>query len=389
MTLFKNFEEEQNVCTVPSNVFTERRCGMKNKSRENQNAKYLWEISKFAGMREDLVQAGGGNSSVKMDDDRMIIKASGVQMADVTETTGYSIVRYRVIRQYMEEILEHTNAYTADEILEKTLIEGNRPSIETFLHAITGRVTLHTHPVSVNVLAARAGGMETLRELFPEALTVGYATPGLDLARLYYQTYLAEKKRRGTSPEFQVIFLKNHGLVVSGDTAEQVITETERVCRTVELHIGMDNSCYRKAYEIYMTMQACGLDDGKIVVKVENKTVLDTYERLGHAMWNHQVCPDCVVFCGRKAFRYEGPESLAERLDSFLRTYGEPVIIQSGDGLFIRADSVKKAREIESVLMFSARIAVCNTDHTMDLLTEEEQGFLLNWDAEKYRRNIQ
>ncbi len=349
----------------------------------------LTEVSKFAGMREDLVQAGGGNSSVKADEGRMLIKASGIQMADVTEASGYSVADYRLIGRYMDEMLTEPGRYTADEILKKTLLEGKRPSIETFLHAITARVTLHTHPVAVNVLTARAGGMDALQKLFPEALMVDYATPGLDLAQMYYETYLREKSVRGVHTAFPVIFLKNHGLVVSGDTAEQVIRETERVCMTVEQYIGMDNGCYRKAYEIYTAMRACGLDDGKIVVKAENKVVLNTYERLGQAMWDHQVCPDCVVFCGRKAFRYEGLDGLEKRLGSFLHTYGEPVIIQSGDDLFIRADSVKKAREIESVLMFSARIASCNDRYAMDTLTEEEQGFLLNWDAEKYRRNIQ
>ncbi len=36
------------------------------------------KISKYAGERFDLTQAGGGNSSVKNDDGTMYIKASGV-----------------------------------------------------------------------------------------------------------------------------------------------------------------------------------------------------------------------------------------------------------------------------------------------------------------------
>ena len=59
------------------------------------------------------------------------------------------------------------------------------------------------------------------------------------------------------------------------------------------------------------------------------------------------------------------------------------------DGATFMENALKKAREIESVLAFSARIAAYNGGHAMDRLTEQEQGFLLNWDAEKYRRNIQ
>lgn len=357
-------------------------------SEYKKETKDLEEISKYAGMREDLVQAGGGNSSVKADDGRMFIKASGVQMANVTEREGYSVVDCGAVRRYMDELLEDPKRYSANEILEKTLLEGKRPSIETFLHAVTGRVTLHTHSVAVNVLAARAGGMETLRALFPEALAVDCATPGLDLARLYYQTFLRESAARAPRAGFSTIFLKNHGLVVSGDTVARVIEETERVCQEVERYIGMDNAPYRKAYQIYSALRSHGLDDGKIVVKVENKVVLDEYERAGHSLWDHQVCPDCVVFCGRKAFDYDGgQEDLRDRLDSFRRSYGEPVVIASGGDLFIRADSVKKAREIESVLMFSARVASNNRAFSVDVLSPEEQDFLLDWDAEKYRKN--
>ena len=41
-------------------------------------------MSKYAGMREDLVQAGGGNSAYKIEPGRMAVKASGYQLADVT-----------------------------------------------------------------------------------------------------------------------------------------------------------------------------------------------------------------------------------------------------------------------------------------------------------------
>ena len=52
----------------------------------------LKAISKYAGMREDLVQAGGGNTSVKISDERMYIKASGCQLADVSMESGSALV---------------------------------------------------------------------------------------------------------------------------------------------------------------------------------------------------------------------------------------------------------------------------------------------------------
>ena len=54
--------------------------------------KDLVDISKYAGERFDLIQAGGGNSSVKLENGEMLIKASGFILSDMDENNGYSRV---------------------------------------------------------------------------------------------------------------------------------------------------------------------------------------------------------------------------------------------------------------------------------------------------------
>lgn len=80
-------------------------------------------ISKYADMREDLVQAGGGNSSLELDGERMLIKESGVQLADVTETDGFSVVNYPMVVAFTKELIAGKNKICVDEILGKALIE--------------------------------------------------------------------------------------------------------------------------------------------------------------------------------------------------------------------------------------------------------------------------
>ena len=63
-------------------------------------------ISKYAGMRNDLAQAGGGNTSVKLDGQIMLVKSSGFQLADVNENTGYSKIDYRLIEEYFKENIQ-------------------------------------------------------------------------------------------------------------------------------------------------------------------------------------------------------------------------------------------------------------------------------------------
>ena len=116
-------------------------------------------ISKYAGMRNDLAQAGGGNTSVKLDDQVMLVKSSGFQLADVSENSGYSKIDYRLIVDYFKEnlLVDRQSAETAVEqtvltedagnaLLTKAQMAGGRASIETFLHAVTGKYTLHSHP---------------------------------------------------------------------------------------------------------------------------------------------------------------------------------------------------------------------------------------------------
>lgn len=107
-------------------------------------------MSKYAGMREDLVQAGGGNSAYKISKDMMAIKASGYQLADLTEKRGYAIVNPEIISNAFSAHNNITSMTEADsiEILNSAFIKGDRPSIETFLHSIAGKYTLHTHPNS-------------------------------------------------------------------------------------------------------------------------------------------------------------------------------------------------------------------------------------------------
>ncbi len=342
------------------------------------------EISRYAGMREDLAQAGGGNSSVKLDEKRMLIKASGIQLADVSEEQGYSIVNYREILEYLNALIKGEAVCPEAEILEKAKEEGGRPSIETFLHAVTGRLTLHTHMLSANILMAGAGGIEKLREAFPDALFVGYATPGACLARCYYQAYLAEIQKKDSG--LPLIFLKNHGVVISGGTAKEVIGLSEKVNGTISRLAGLDLSGYARASEIYRAFCRQGMDD-KIIVKAENGKVLEAFRTRGFHLWDYQVCPDCIVYCGMAAFEY-CKDSFHGDLGRFMQQNADPVLITCGSDLFIRAKSVKKAREIESVLAFSAQIAMYNRNGSLDLLSENERRFLLGWDAEKYRQSV-
>lgn len=338
------------------------------------------KISKYAGMREDLVQAGGGNSSYKLSDGKMVIKASGYQLADVTESEGYAVVNASMIQDRFlgcEDIDALTEA-DSKKILQDALIEGGRPSIETFLHAISGKYTLHTHPMVVNVMTCRTEGMEVLGEMFPDALLVPYATPGVELAKVYFKAYKEYQKKTGCLRAPNIVFLQNHGLVVSGDNADEVISGTEEVTHKLEEYLKISLDSYHRLTILWTYFEE------KVVWEVTDRNIYNAYEDIGE-LWRHVFCPDCVVFLGKKLLELPD-EFTGEFISDFIAEYAAPVMIRWHNSFYILADSVKKALETQSVMSFSAQVMALNKGRECNLLSDDEQNFLLNWDAEKYRK---
>ena len=56
-----------------------------------EQLKELVLISRSAGSRSDYVQGGGGNTSVKLDDNLMAVKASGFMLKDISQNEGFVV----------------------------------------------------------------------------------------------------------------------------------------------------------------------------------------------------------------------------------------------------------------------------------------------------------
>lgn len=330
-------------------------------------------MSKYAGMREDLIQAGGGNTSVKMNDGTMLIKSSGYQLSEITNDKGFSIVDYKQILNLFKG-----KSFLCEEdgknILNNALIQGKRPSIETFLHSITDKYTLHTHPVLVNIVACRKNWKEILKNLFPKAVLVDYATPGVKLANEYY------KAASAMPPKATLYFLQNHGMVVSGSSAKAVIDKTEEIIDVLSEYLNIDNRTYKYCTELFNKI------GNGIYWRVTDINILSNYKSIIDD-WNHNVCPDCTVFLGKRILRFKNEIDI-DVYNKFVEEFGEVVIIEYKDGLYIKSETVKKAQEIQSVLSFAVQVLVNNRKENINYLKEEEQNCLLNWDAEKYRKKL-
>ena len=351
-----------------------------------QEIEGLVEISKYAGMREDLVQAGGGNTSAK-DADYMYVKASGCQLSEVRDDFGYSKVDYKRLNTLMEELLNNDQDYDKDvlskmenDMLNACLVEGKRPSIETFLHAMSGRYVIHSHALAANMLLATGRGKDVLKTLFPEAVVVDYYAPGLRLAMACYREYKKANK------SLDIVFFQNHGILVSDDTYEAAIKKNEYIVNRIAEYLGMDNSAEIRGTRIYNIIKAAFPEFTGIVYLSQHQKVKYYASLLQGAEWNHRLSPDCIVYIGKKILSVQNEYELGNKLAEFSEMYGIPGVIICEEQVYITSENVKKAKDIESVLAWTAEILTGVKKEDICSLQEEDMNFLLNWDAEKYRK---
>ena len=190
----------------------------------------LIEISHAVGANREYVQAAGGNTSVKSPDGRtMAIKASGTALTLMSETDGWVEMDVAAVLSVLDRTdlaalpVKEREARVL-ECLHAAAVGGRgRPSVETALHAMLGRVVVHTHAVAANALNC-GPGLAALAEICPPGelppLWVPYTDPGWCLATAVRTAAEAYRQQHGSAPA--VIFMENHGLLVAGSGRRRV-----------------------------------------------------------------------------------------------------------------------------------------------------------------------
>jgi rhamnose utilization protein RhaD (predicted bifunctional aldolase and dehydrogenase) len=174
----------------------------------------------------DQVQGGGGNSSLKINDKEMLIKASGYELAEVSMESGYTSVDHIRISNFIRnEELSLNSDTNYNDCLQASNQGRLRPSMETGFHAILDRCVIHSHSVYANILNCSSQGQELIRTKIYDlngkpALLVPYTNPGFSVSKTIYQHLQLYIEKQGCKP--QLIFLANHGLIISATELELV-----------------------------------------------------------------------------------------------------------------------------------------------------------------------
>ena len=199
----------------------------------------LIAISHAIGGDPDLVQGGGGNTSVKTRrGGRMFVKASGTALSEMDEERGWAEVDLEKSLSILDapELRRFPSAEREAEVrgrLGKTVLRprGARPSVETCLHALLDRVVIHTHPVGlIALLSSRDSSRRWARDVRGVGrapLYVPYVDPGYTLAARLRDEIRRHEAEHGGRPT--VVLLENHGVFVAAPEVDACLELSRRV----------------------------------------------------------------------------------------------------------------------------------------------------------------
>ncbi|MFP7672503.1 class II aldolase/adducin family protein [Marivita sp. S0852] len=306
-------------------------------------------LSARLGQNPLRVQGPGGNTSYK-DGEVLWIKASGTELADAeTSHIFVPVDRFAALAEARQE--------AGDGSCKTTVLDPDnplRPSIETTFHAaLKWTVVAHTHSIATLVHAICPEGRvaaEAKLSGLPVAF-VPYAKPGLPLTR----EILAN-----ASPSTQVFVLENHGLIVCGETVEDVDALTEEV----EARLAMS------AIATTHSLPEHAPPPGYVWTPeswIAHKTRACSIAKSG------SFYPDHVVFLG--------PALPATDHD------GErPALLIEGHGTALRDGATSSQKAMLRCL--SDVLSRLPEDWTPESIGPNAEADLLNWDAEKYRQAL-
>ncbi len=340
----------------------------------NATIKELIEISQYAGNRADYTQGGGGNTSVKnAEKDLMLIKASGYRLKDIDEKTAFVAVKKSAIANYYASVdtsVKKDYEKESAEVSKNSVvpIEGLpalRPSVEVGFHAVLKKYVIHTHSVYANILTCSQEGEKLAKEIFAGKdfgfIFLPYINPGFELTLAMKKAIDEYVENNGSYPE--VIFMKNHGLVVNSDYLHRVIAVNTEV-----------NEAIMARFKLADDFRAVSLkeENGGYVSKTPIVKEFVKKNGLDKAFLDkYPLYPDQLVY-----------------LNNILAHSPNTLVVNSGE---VRYNTdIKQATTLEETLAAYLFVieTIRNAGLTVNTMSEKEVDFINNWEAEKYRRSV-
>lgn len=369
-------------------------------------------LANHYGADPEYSRAGGGNASVKIDS-TLWIKPSGVPLATLA---AEDLVGLRT--DVLLAALERPPAEDGDPVQAigaRALVVapgGRRPSVELLFHAlIPDRYVVHTHPLVANALTCNldAEALAT-RYLGDEAIFVPYIDPGLPLADLI-RTRRAEYEERTGRQAPGVTLLGNHGIIVSGNTIDEVTDRTTWLTKTIraaiqaseppeQVHVDPEWVNRIRAVISPTLRGLLGNRDRLPVVTSDasERVATMTAGRAGRALCAEgPLIPDQIVYAGSfplvidPGFEPDLVEGIREAVAEYRSIRHRDPVSVIVPGVMALGIGVDLATATNALTTLTDALKVAEGAEQIGqvrCMTQSERTFIENWEAESYRQKV-
>jgi ribulose-5-phosphate 4-epimerase/fuculose-1-phosphate aldolase len=341
-------------------------------------------VSQSVGARADYVQGGGGNTSVKLENNLMAIKASGYCLSDIRPDKAYAVLDYGMLREFyyshqpsdFADIEKSGTDFTKSAIKQIEGLAALRPSVEAGFHSILSTYVVHSHSVYANLAACS----KECREIAEKALMnadyswgfVKYTNPGILLTFSIRDELTRVQAEKGKTPA--VIFMENHGVIVHHDDPSECLRIHEDVNKRIAEVFGITDKSFPK---VTLTQTGDDLFEANVPYLSDSlrKGVHSQKDFIEEALY-----PDQLVFLAGTFYLSEDEKEPGPDSCTASKKTGKVKFNMAG------AKALTVAETLTAVLFIKGHIA--KAGYTLSTMGEAAKEFIANWESEKYRKTL-
>jgi len=299
-------------------MFTQSALGPVSASSDRAALDSLLRLSAEIGVNNLLVQASGGNTSIKIAD-TLWVKASGKWLA----FAGRDEILVPVSLSKARDCLRHDaplDCAVLDYAVKDTGLEHSlRPSIETLMHAILPHpVVVHVHSISSIAWAVRDDALPQLAERLAGLRWqwVPYVPSGSPLARAVE-----------ASPTADVFVLGNHGLVVCGNNCVETNSLLDQVESRLAIYPRSAPEPKLRIVEQFQRWTGWRLPESERIHSLAN-------DPISRSVAKHGILYPCqAIFLGRNFPQFPCSKPIAElSIEAF---HNSPFLAVEGSGVLL------------------------------------------------------
>ena len=316
------------------------------------------DICKMFGALTEWIQGPGGNFSIK-NNNNILIKRSGTLVSSVTQDNNWILCDIEKIKECI--LMRNEDAISS-------VIKGNgKPSIEVFLHCISSKFVLHFHPTPLlGLLCSDLINNYSKLDTY-NCKIIEYYKPGLELAKHIINT------------SYDIYFLKNHGVIVHGDTLEQIIKKMKVISYNLFPKTILSSNI-DTIYTIYTNIKEL----------TSKYYIIKPFYNINIADINvfNPYTPDIVVFLQSKPLHITDDTNIKNSITKYYTDeHNIPSVIILNNMYYTIGLTNEQCISINEILI-SYREIISNLISNITYLSISDVNSLTNWDKEKERKQL-